>query len=447
MIRPSRFPAAIAASILSTLAVVTPDTRASEALTEQQLQAAYQHLHQNPELSLQEEQTAAYLADHLEAMGYQVTRNIGGHGLVALLQNGDGPTIMYRADMDGLPVAENTGLPFASKATGLSQGDSQVPVMHACGHDVHMTVLLGVAAEMMAHRGDWHGTLELIGQPAEELGAGALAMLQDGLFTRFPQPDLNLALHVYPDLPVGTIGYAPEYAMANVDEVDVTIYGKGGHGAYPESSIDPIMMSAEIITMLQTIVSRELSALEPAVITVGSIHGGSKHNIIPDEVKLQLTVRSYADDTRAFLLRRIEEISQGIARTAGVPEDRLPEVVVTDEYTPSVYNNPALTEQVVDILRKGPSAAPVVKLKPSMAGEDFSRYGRTDARIPSLLLWLGVTSEARIAQAKAQGTNLPSLHSAKFVPDAVPAIEAGVAQMSAVLVALFAEGVAPGTPE
>ncbi len=435
MLRNARLPLRLT---LAALLQLSPVAHAAEALSAAQLQAHYRHLHQHPELSLQEADTAAYLAGELQGMGYQVTRGVGGHGIVALLENGAGPTVLYRADMDALPVAEDTGLAYASKATGLAASGEQVPVMHACGHDVHMTVLLGVAAQMSARRDTWSGTLLLVGQPAEELGAGSQAMLADGLFERFPRPDYNLALHTSAELPVGSIGYTPGYGMANVDEVDVTIYGRGGHGAYPEKTIDPVMLAAEFIMVLQTIVSRELSALEPAVITVGSIHGGSKHNIIPDEVKLQLTVRSYADATRDFLLRRIEEISHGLARTAGVSEDQLPVVHVTDEYTPALYNTPELAEQLAGILRAGMGEAAVVQLKPSMAGEDFSRYGRSEARIPTTLLWLGAVSEADYRAAGEGKLVLPGLHSALFAPAADQAIPVGVDAMSTLLTHLLA---------
>ncbi len=285
-----------------------------------QLFGQYRHLHQNPELSLQEKNTSAYLAEQLRALGYEVVTGVGGYGLVATLRNGDGPTVLFRTDMDALPIAEQTGLPFSSTARAVNEAGETVPVMHACGHDIHMTVMLGIARQMMADKAGWQGTLLLLAQPAEEIGAGAKAMIADGLYDRFPVPDYNPAFHVSPDLPAGQIGYVSGYAMANVDSVDITVYGVGGHGAYPQKTKDPIVMAAQIILALQTIVSRELSPLDSAVVTVGSIHGGSKHNIIPDQVKLQLTVRSYADETRKFLLRRIRKISRGIARTAGMPE-------------------------------------------------------------------------------------------------------------------------------
>jgi amidohydrolase len=412
-------------------------SRAAHAINIDQLFEHYTHLHHNPELSLQEQDTSVYLAKQLAASGYEVTSGVGGHGLVGVLRNGDGPTIMFRADMDALPVEEKTGLPFSSAVKAVSQAGETVPVMHACGHDIHMTVMLGVARQMLADRAEWQGTLLLVAQPAEEIGAGARAMLADGLYTRFPLPDYNLAFHVSPDLPAGQVGYVSGYSMANVDSVDITIFGVGGHGAYPQKTRDPIVMASQRVLALQTIVSRELSPIDSAVISVGSIHGGTKHNIIPDQVRLQLTVRSYADASRDFLLRRIREISRGIARTAGIPDDRLPLVTVKDEYTPSVYNDPELISRIVPALESALGEDAVKAVDPVMAGEDFARYGRTEARIPGALLWLGAVNEARYRAARSRGETLPGLHSARFAPDARPTIATGVTAMSAVLLELF----------
>ncbi len=415
---------------LARLAVAAP-------MTSDELLQHYRYLHQNPELSLQEKNTAAYLARELKTLGYEVTTGIGGHGLVGVLRNGDGPTIMYRADMDALPVTEATGLPYASQATGLSLTGEEVQVMHACGHDVHMTVLLGVASRLATRRDDWQGTLLLVLQPAEELGAGARAMLDDGLFQRFPTPQAALALHVSASLPTGQLGYVSGFAMANVDEVDLTIFGRGGHGAYPHTTIDPVLLSAQIITALQQIVSREVSPLESAVVTVGSIHGGTKHNVIPDEVRLQLTVRSYSDNTRTYLLRRIEEIAQGLARSARLPEDRLPVMTVRDEYTPAVYNEPELVERAAALMRAALGEQALVGISPVMGGEDFSRYARTPEQVPVSLFSLGTVSPDRHAAAARGELNLPSLHSALFAPDAGPAIRTGVDAMTAALTGLL----------
>ena len=423
--------------IAISLVTCLPLQALAQALSDDDLLEHYKYLHENPELSLQEHQTAAYLARELEGMGYKVTTGVGGTGLVGVLANGDGPTLMYRADMDALPVEEATGLPYASQAKGVLPSGEEVLVMHACGHDVHMTVWLGVASRMAASREDWRGTLVLVAQPAEEIGAGAKAMLADRLFQRFPRPDFNLALHVNAALPAGQVGYVSGYAMANVDSVDVSVYGRGGHGAYPHKTRDPVVMASQIVLALQNVVSREVSPLDSAVITVGSIHGGTKHNIISDEVKLQLTVRSYSDETRNYLLRRIEEISAGVARTAGMPEERLPSVVVRDEYTPAVYNAPELVERALPLLRQSLGEKSVVAISPVMGGEDFSRYGRTDPSVPGFLFALGAVNQADYAASQRGDTVLPSLHSAVFAPDAAPTLATGVKAATAVLTGLL----------
>ncbi len=395
------------------------------------LEKIYHHLHQTPELSKVEFKTADFLAKKLENYGFDVTEGIAKTGLVAILKNGDGPTVMLRADTDALPVLEKTGLAYASTATAVNEAGKFVPVMHACGHDIHMTVLLGTAKQMVKYKDHWQGTLMLIAQPGEEVGYGAKQMLAEGLFKKFPLPDYNVAMHVSADLAAGKVGYVKGYAMANVDSVDVLVKGIGGHGAYPHNTKDPVVMAAEIIVKLQTIVSREISPLESAVITVGSIHGSTKHNIIGNEVKLQLTVRSYSEQSRDFLLQRIKQISHGIAKTAGMPDELLPEVVIKQEYTPSVYNQPEFTQQVVDNLAQAIGKANVVAVDPVMAGEDFSRYGRTKEKIPSTLLWLGAVNPEHYKFAKEHNKGLPSLHSEKFAPDARLTILTGVNSMTA----------------
>jgi len=395
------------------------------------LEKIYHHLHQTPELSKFEFNTAKFLANKLRQYGYEVTEGLAKTGLVAILKNGDGPTVMLRADTDALPVLEETGLSYASTATMKNESGKSVPVMHACGHDMHMTVLLGTAKQMVKYKDNWQGTLMLIAQPGEEVGYGAKLMLAEGLFEKFPLPDYNVAMHVSADLAAGKVGYVKGYAMANVDSVDVLIKGIGGHGAYPHNTKDPVVMAAEIILKLQTIVSREISPLESAVITVGSIHGGTKHNIIGNKVKLQLTVRSYSDQSRDFLLKRIEQISHGIAKTAGMPDELLPEVVVKEEYTPSVYNQPEFTQQVVNNLKQALGNDNIVSVDPVMAGEDFSRFGRTKEKIPSTLLWLGAVNSEKYKVAKDNNEALPTLHSGKFAPDAIPTILTGVKGMTA----------------
>lgn len=402
-----------------------------------QLEKIYHHLHQTPELSKFEFKTAEFIAKELKQYGFEVTEGIAKTGVVAILKNGDGPTVMLRADTDGLPVLENTGLPYASTITRVDEAGKTVPAMHACGHDMHMTVLLGTAQQMVKYRDKWQGTLMLVAQPGEEISYGAKQMLAEGLFEKFPLPDFNIAMHVSADLAAGKVGYVKGYSMANVDSVDITVKGIGGHGAYPHKTKDPVVMAAEIIVKLQTIVSRELSPLESAVVTVGSIHGGTKHNIIGKEVKLQLTVRSYSDQTRDYLLKRIEQISHGVAKTAGMPDHLLPEFILKQEYTPSVYNQPKFTQQVVDILQQTIGKDNVVAVDPVMAGEDFGRYGRTKEKIPSTLLWLGSVNPKLYNDAKENKKGLPSLHSDKFAPDTKPTILTGVESMTASAIQLL----------
>ena len=397
----------------------------------QKLEALYLWLHQNPELSFKEENTAARLASELGALGFSVTAKVGRTGVVATLANGPGPTVLIRADMDALPVREQSGVPYASKVSGINVDGKTQPVMHACGHDVHMTVLIGIATQLVQARDQWRGTLVLIAQPAEEIGAGAKAMLDDGLFTRFPRPDFNLALHVHSNLAAGTVGYVAGAALANVDSVDITVYGVGGHGAYPHASKDPIVLSAQIVTALQTIVSREISPLEPAVVTVGSIHGGHKHNIIPNEVNMQLTLRSYTTAVREQTIAAIKRIVKNLAMAAGVPAELLPVVSVKDEFTPVVYNDPDLAERVAGTLRETLGADQVMNMQPVMGGEDFGRYGRVEPRIPSFIFWLGAVDAARILAAQQSDESLPSLHSPLFVPAYEQTIKTGVSAMTA----------------
>lgn len=416
------------------------DLQTSVAEDYDYLRQLYEHLHSHPEISLQEKNTSARIAQELRQIGFEVTEDVGGYGVVALLRNGEGPTLMVRTDMDALPVREQTGLAYRSNVNVLNAAGERVPVMHACGHDVHMTVLVGTARQLIQQTSQWQGTLMLIAEPAEEIGAGARAMLADGLFKRFPRPDYNLAMHVSADLPAGRIGYVEGFSMANVDSVDILVRGIGGHGAYPHKTKDPVLMAAEIVLLLQTIISREMSPLESAVITVGSIHGGTKHNIIGDEVKLELTVRSYADSTRDFLLQRIRDISRGVARTAGIAEDLLPIITIKDEYTPSVYNEPAFVQKIVGHLRQILGKNRLVAVPPVMAGEDFSRYGRTQPAIPSALLWLGAVDPDVYGKARQGGTALPSLHSAKFAPLPEPTIKTGVTAMTSTAMYLLGKG-------
>ena len=398
----------------------------------------YKELHANPELSYQEFETSKKLASVLESIGYQVTRNVGGNGVVALLENGDGNTVMFRADMDGLPVEEKTGASYASKNRVKNLEGEEVFTMHACGHDVHMTVLIGVAEYLYKIKDTWQGTLLLVLEPAEEVSGGARNMIKDGLFTKFPRPDFNLAFHVSASLQAGKVGYLPGWAMANVDSVDITVKGLGGHGAYPHTTKDPIVIAANIVTQLQTIVSRQIAPTDPAVVTVGSIHGGTKHNVIPNEVKLQLTLRSYTDEVRNQTLSSIERIVRGSAISAGLTEEYFPVIEIKDEYTPAVFNNPSLVEKVQRSFVNTLGDDKVIEVSPVMGGEDFGMFGRVEPIIPTALFWLGAVNNEVYEKAKRDDLTLPSLHSDLFLPDADPAISTGVEAMSNAIVDLFA---------
>ena len=398
----------------------------------------YKELHANPELSYQEFETSKKLASVLESIGYQVTRNVGGNGVVALLENGDGNTVMFRADMDGLPVEEKTGASYASKNRVKNLDGEEVFTMHACGHDVHMTVLIGVAEYLYKIKDTWQGKLLLVLEPAEEVSGGARNMIKDGLFTKFPRPDFNLAFHVSASLQAGKVGYLPGWAMANVDSVDITVKGLGGHGAYPHTTKDPIVIAANIVTQLQTIVSRQIAPTDPAVVTVGSIHGGTKHNVIPNEVKLQLTLRSYTDEVRNQTLSSIERIVRGSAISAGLTEEYFPVIEIKDEYTPAVFNNPSLVEKVQRSFVNTLGDDKVIEVSPVMGGEDFGMFGRVEPIIPTALFWLGAVNNEVYEKAKRDDLTLPSLHSDLFLPDADPAINTGVEAMSNAIVDLFA---------
>jgi hippurate hydrolase len=357
--------------------------------------------------------------------------------VVALLKNGSGPTVLVRSDLDGLPVKEQTGVSYASTVTTKDEAGKDVPVMHACGHDVHMTCLVGVARVLAHFKNQWHGTLVLIGQPAEERGGGAKAMLKDGLFTRFPKPDFCLALHDSAELPAGAVSYTPGFAMANVDSVDLTVRGLGGHGAHPHKTKDPVLLAAEIVVALQSIVSREIEPGQPAVVTVGSIHGGTKHNIIPDEVKLQLTVRSYTDQVRQQTLAAIARIARGQALAAGLPDDRLPIIEIGDEFTAATYNDPKLTERLAGVFKSWFGEANTVYRKPTMGGEDFGEFGRTADKIPICLFDLGGVKPEVFEEAQRSGKTLPSLHSPLWAPDPEPTLKTGITAMTAAVLELM----------
>jgi amidohydrolase len=409
------------------------------------LVTTYKALHAAPELSHYEEKTATFLAAQLRAMGYTVTERVGkyeapqwtGYGVVAVMKNGAGPTVLLRTELDALPVDEKTGLLYASKVKMKNDAGQEVSVMHACGHDLHMTNMIGTAKILSELKNQWQGTLVILGQPAEEVIDGARSVLRDGLYERFPKPDFVIALHDSADLEAGKVGYTPGYAMASSTSVDIKIRGLGGHGARPESTKDPIVVAAQVILALQTIVSREDSPLDPVVVTVGSIHGGTKHNIIPDEVDLQLTVRAYKEDVRKRVLASIERITKGIAMAAGIPEDRAPIVKFSStQFTTALYNDPQLTERLATAFAKALGQDNVVKLEPVMMSEDFGTLS-LDQKIPAVQFTLGAVDPAKVKLSKETGTSLPSLHSALFAPLPEPALRAGIKAMTSAVLDLM----------
>ena len=401
------------------------------------LVSLYKHFHANPELSFMEVETARRMAAELRDAGLTVTTGVGGHGLVGVLKNGPGPTLLIRADMDALPVREETGLPHASKKQVTDEHGNTVDTMHACGHDVHMTSFVGTARLLGQLRDAWSGTLVMIGQPAEERGAGARAMLADGLYERFPVPDYCIGLHVASDQPAGTIGHNSGYVYANVDSVDITVRGQGGHGSQPQAAKDPVVLASQIVIALQTIVSREVHPREPAVVTVGSIHGGTKHNIIPNEVKLQLTIRSYTDAVRNQIIASIKRICLGTAQAAGLAREQMPIVTVKDEFTPSAYNDPALAKRVTDTFAAWLGKGVLIKRQPTMGGEDFGMYGRTKHKVPIFMFALGTVSSDLIKRFRAIGKPLPMVHSSTYAPDIEPTLQTGVTATTAAALELL----------
>ncbi|MBK7861959.1 MAG: amidohydrolase [Archangiaceae bacterium] len=396
------------------------------------LDALYRDLHQNPELSRQETKTADKLAAKLKALGFTVTQKVGGTGVVGVLANGKGPTVLLRTDLDGLPVEEKTNLPYASRVTATDQGKT-VAVMHACGHDMHMSVWTGAATVLAQSKDAWKGTLVMVGQPAEEEGDGARAMIADKLFERFPRPDYAVALHVKADLAAGVVGWVKGYAFANVDSLDVTLYGRGGHGAAPHTTIDPVVMAAKTVVSLQTLVAREVRPTDPAVVTVGSIHGGTRPNIIPDEVKLQLTLRSYKPEVRQALIDGVTRIVKAEAAGARAPREPL---VKVDEGPSAVYNDPALTGRLVTALGRELGEQSVVEVEKIMGAEDFSEYMK--GGMPTCMLWLGATEPAKLQAARAPNApQLPSTHSALFAPDRERTLRTGVRALTTAALELF----------
>ena len=393
----------------------------------QSLVALYQHMHANPELSLMEMKTSARLADEMRKAGFAVTEKVGGNGVVAVLKNGTGPVVLIRTDTDGLPITEQTGLAYASKVRMKDRSGTEVGVMHACGHDIHMSCWVGTGRVLAASKDTWSGTLVMIAQPAEEIVAGAKAMLDDGLYTKFPKPDFALALHADPLTPAGTLGYTEGLALANSDTVDIIVKGKGGHGAAPHLSIDPVVLAARIVLDLQTIVSREVNPLDPAVVTVGSIHGGTKHNIIPNEVQLQLTVRTTKNEVRDQVLKAIDRIAKAAAVSARAPE---PDVRVSlEEFTPATFNDVALSKKTGVLFREILGAENVKDRRPVMGAEDFGRYSA--GGVPIFMYFLGTIGKERFAEAeKPGGKPLPGMHTDSYAPVPEPSIRTGVRTMS-----------------
>jgi hippurate hydrolase len=406
------------------------------------LVATYKHLHENPELSTQEKETSALVAAELRTLGYQVTDHFGdyaqpgltGYGVVGVLPNGPGPTVLVRTDMDALPIVENTGLPYASKVHVQRADGTDVGVMHACGHDIHMSVFIGTARLLAQLKNQWSGTLVVIGQPAEETVGGAHAMLRAGLFTKFPKPDYVLALHDTPETPAGKVSWNEGPILAGSDSIDITVRGYGGHGARPQAAKDPIVIASELVVLLQTIVSREMDPQLPTVVTVGSFHAGTKHNIIPDEAHLQLTVRTMSPEQREKVLAAITRITNGIAAAAGIPADRAPLIEVLADHVPATINDPQLTRRVAASLERALGKENVLPGGPAMASEDFGLYALEDPKPPICMFRLGAAEPGKLQEAKEKGARLPGLHSSEFAPVPAPTIRTGVkALTSAVL--------------
>ncbi len=411
-----------------------------------QLIATYEELHEHPELSEQEIQTSALVANALRKAGYTVTENVGkyedgrqAHGVVAVMKNGNGSTVLVRTDMDALPVEEKTGLSYASRARSKNQAGEDVGVMHACGHDIHMSTLIGTAETLAQLKDRWHGTLMFVGQPSEETVTGARAMLKDDIYTRFGRPDYVVALHDDGNLEAGKVGVVAGPALAAVSSVDVTMRGVGSHGARPEASKDPIVLSAEYIMAIQTIVSRQIAPQDPAVVTVGFIHGGTKRNIIPDDVKMGLTIRSFNDDVQKQILAALKRTADGIASAGGVPSDRMPVVTVQPENSPVTYNNPELADRLRAVCVRTVGAGNVVPTHPEMVSEDFGLFGLEGHQIPTVMLRLGAVAPEKVAESKSTGKPLPSLHSAYFFPQPEPTIRTGVLVMTASVLDLMSK--------
>jgi amidohydrolase len=426
------------------LAQQTPQSLADAELPS--LIGIYKDIHSHPELSGYEERTASLVAKELRAAGCQVTEHLGkyenskhkAYGVVGVMKNGNGPTVLVRTDMDALPVEEETGLPYASKLVAKNDEGKDVYVMHACGHDAHIAAFIGTARSLGKLKDQWYGTIVFVAQPAEEIGTGARALLKDGLYDRFGKPNFALGFHDKADLEAGHIGVTEGYTSANVDSVDVTVRGVGGHGGYPHKIKDPIVLAAEIINAWQTIVSRENNPLDPVVLTVGSIHGGTKHNIIPDEVKMQITVRTYKPKVRERVLADIDRIAKGCAAAAGIPAELAPIVSVPKDLVAlATYNNPELTKRLVAVWKKSLGDENVEIVDPTMGGDDFSEYSLPDHSIPAVYFHFGAVDPAKIAESKQTGKELPTLHSSKFAPVPDPTIRTAIIGMTTAVLDLM----------
>ncbi|MBD8530366.1 MULTISPECIES: amidohydrolase [unclassified Massilia] len=399
------------------------------------IEALYQDLHRNPELAFQEHQTAKKLAERVKALGFEVTTGVGGTGVVAILKNGPGPIAMLRTEIDALPVLEKTGLPFASTATAKNAAGETVPTMHACGHDVHMSAWYATAKLMAENRKAWSGTLMLVGQPAEEPLTGSAAMLKDGLFTRFPKPDYAISLHDEGTLPAGQLGWHAGHFRASADTVTITLHGQGGHGATPQETRDPVVMSARVVLALQTLISRENNPADPVVITVGSIHGGTQANIVPDQVKLQLTVRTFRPEVRKRVLASIVREVEGEAMAAGMPKKPQVDIVPGAD---SVYNDPELTARAVTAVQGALGAKNVVEMPAKMTSEDFANYGQ--AGVKAVLLHVGAVEPKKLADARAAGKYPPGTHSPQWAPDFKPTVRSFITAETAILLDLLKPG-------
>lgn len=407
----------------------------SENYTE--LEELYKHFHSHPELSFQEENTSKRMAEELKNLGFEVTEGIGGYGVVGIFKNGEGPTVMVRSDMDALPIEEETGAAYASTQSSVLNGE-ETPVMHACGHDMHITVMTGTAKALTELKDEWSGTLMMIAQPAEEIGAGAKAMIEDGLFERFPRPDYALALHVNSAMASGKAGITPGYAYASVDEIKIFVKGRGGHGAYPDLTVDPVIMASKLVLDLQTIISREISAFESAVLSVGAIRSGNSFNTVPGEAELRLTLRTFKHKIREKIIHRIHEMADAAGKSAGLPEEEWPQVVVDEDPLAEVYNSPELSEIIGVTFKQVLGEENFEDLIPVMYGEDFGQYGRVEPQIPILLYSIGAIETEKI-KMQEQGLidSIPSTHSSGFLPDVEPTLRTGVLTMSSAVLRLM----------